>query len=308
MSGVRIPSVTRDPEFFGNFPRLNLARHIVVRPRSYHLLVIPNIVTPEQLAAVARWTELKRWEKKELGQDLRRLGLSYGEIGAVLPVKKGTLSGWCRNLPLTTEELDRLAWGDEGRRISRARTRRSRRLEEINAIRNAASLEAESLISNHFWMAGTIAYWAEGAKGSNRLVFANSDPEMVVLFIRWAKAFLSLTNERFTIALHLHEGQNEDERKQYWSTMTGIPLRQFRKTFIKPEGTGHRKNVLYNGTASLRVLRSADLLHQTLGWIEGVKQALLNDSLDCFGAAGATEAQGTLNAEVVGSNPSRPTN
>lgn len=60
--------------------------------------VIPVIVTPEQLDAIARWAELKRWAKKELGQDLRRLGLSYGEISAVIPVSKGTLSGWCRDL------------------------------------------------------------------------------------------------------------------------------------------------------------------------------------------------------------------
>lgn len=36
----------------------------------------------ELLDRAARWPDLKRWERKELGQALRMLGLSYGEIGS----------------------------------------------------------------------------------------------------------------------------------------------------------------------------------------------------------------------------------
>lgn len=41
------------------------------------------------LARASRWEELKRWERRELGQELRRLGLSYSEIAEVIPVAKG---------------------------------------------------------------------------------------------------------------------------------------------------------------------------------------------------------------------------
>ena len=38
------------------------------------------------------WDTLSRWERSELGKDLRRLGLSYGEIMDLIPVKKSTLA------------------------------------------------------------------------------------------------------------------------------------------------------------------------------------------------------------------------
>jgi hypothetical protein len=45
---------------------------------------------------VDSWDSLSRWERAELGRDLRRLGLSYGEIMELIPVKKSTLATWCR--------------------------------------------------------------------------------------------------------------------------------------------------------------------------------------------------------------------
>jgi hypothetical protein len=47
---------------------------------------------------IEEWDGLSRWERSELGKDLRRLGLSYGEIMDLIPVKKSTLatrSGRC---------------------------------------------------------------------------------------------------------------------------------------------------------------------------------------------------------------------
>lgn len=238
--------------------------------------VIPVIVTPDQLAAVARWTELKRWEKKELGQELRRLGLSYGEIGAVIPVSKGTLSGWCRDLPLTPENLERVARNgtERAQRMKIGYTLRLRRLGEIEAIRRAGFSEAESLMVDTLWMAGVVAYWAEGSKRTNELGLSNSDSEMVSLFITWATEFLGITRDRFTIRLHLHDGQNEDEQRLHWSKAICLPLSQFRKGFVKKEGTGHRKNHLYHGTASIRVTKSTDLFHRVRGWIDRVKESV----------------------------------
>src|SRR2546427_8330426 len=64
---------------------------------------------PAEIEARARcWGDLKLWERRELGQKLRTLGLSYNEIAKVIPVSKGTLSGWCRDLELSPDQRDRL--------------------------------------------------------------------------------------------------------------------------------------------------------------------------------------------------------
>ncbi len=93
---------------------------------------------------------------------------------------------------------------------------------------------------------------------------------MISLFIAWVEEYLDVDRSQLTVKLHLHSGQDEPERMQYWSNVTNIPIENFRKTYIKPEGTGHRTNVLYNGTASVRVPRSSASLHRILGWIDAL--------------------------------------
>ena len=231
-----------------------------------------QLLSSELVESIRRWPELKRWERREIGQTLRRLGLSYREIAAVIPVHKGTLSGWCATLELSDEQLRRLAANrpviaDRHRLgVARRMTARKKRAE----IRSAAELEAVMLMTDPRWVAGVVAYWAEGGKGKE-LQFANSDPDMIRLFLGWAITYLDVRLEHITIKLHLHSGQDEAERIQYWSTATGIPFPRFQKTYIKPEGTGHRKNTLYAGTASIRINKSGAKLQRVFGWIDALR-------------------------------------
>ena len=39
---------------------------------------------------------------------------------------------------------------------------------------------------------------------------------------------------------------------------------------MKPEGTGQRKKILYNGTVQIRMTRSRLVLEQVKGWIEEI--------------------------------------
>jgi hypothetical protein len=57
------------------------------------------------LARAAEWPELHRWERSELGKAMRRLGLTYGEIRDIVPVPKGTLSYWCREIRLSPDQV-----------------------------------------------------------------------------------------------------------------------------------------------------------------------------------------------------------
>jgi hypothetical protein len=235
--------------------------------------MFPIILSAELLDRVARWSQLKRWQRRELGQELRRLGLSYREIAALIPATKGTLSGWCRDIELDRAQRERLAFRPG--RIAAARrqglNRRNAAIALANSIRSAAFAEVDGLRLDPFWVAGTVAYWAEGDKRSKGVRFSNSDPALVRLFLDWATSYLEVTRDRFTIMLHLHAGQDEEERQAFWSSQTKLTLDQFRKSFVKPEGSGHRKNVLYNGTAQVRVGKSTALHHRVLGWMDGLR-------------------------------------
>jgi hypothetical protein len=230
---------------------------------------LPHI--PEELLVRARrWSELKRWERRELGQDLRRLGLSYNEIARIIPVHDGTLSGWCRDIELTEEQRARLASIRPrlDSQIALGRKRREEALARKHKIRSSARDEVCWRVVDSFWVAGVVAYWSEGAKRYHGVRFSNSDPHLVRLFVDWARRFLD--HHGFSAGLHLHSGQDERERIRFWAAVTGIREEQFRKTYVKQEGTGHRKNRLYNGTITIRLLGKGDELQKLLGWIDGL--------------------------------------
>ncbi len=149
--------------------------------------------------------------------------------------------------------------------------RRKVNLQRVAAIRRAARREGLELLDDPFWAAGVVAYWAEGAKRANKVVFSNSDPQLVSLFIRWSRCYLNIPINGFAIDLHLHGGQDPVVATCNWSELIGISLVDFRRSYIKPEGSGHRKNVLYNGTAQITVRKSTDHFHRIMGWIDAVQ-------------------------------------
>jgi hypothetical protein len=55
-----------------------------------------------------------------------------------------------------------------------------------------------------------------------------------------------------------------------WAMQSGLRNPRFHKTFIKPDGTGHRKNHLPYGVCLVRMDRSANAFHRTLAWIQGL--------------------------------------
>ncbi len=213
------------------------------------------------------------WERKEKIQSLRRQGFSYGEIRSRLPfsVAKGTVSRWCREIELTPEQLDRLdQLGKEcwyRNRLKGSKANQSRRKEEIEVIRSRAREAVPKLSQAALWAAGLMLYWAEGGK-THDLEFSNSDPSIVRFMMKWFRKFCRVPEEKLKAYLNIHSGQGEAAIKEFWSDVTGIPTARFGKSYIKKEGTGHRKNILYNGTIRISIC-NRDLFHKVQGWIEG---------------------------------------
>ncbi len=218
------------------------------------------------LERVRRYESLSRWERSELGQALRRRGLSYGEIMDLIPVKKSTLATWCRGIPLTKEQIE----GIKRRRapepgIPRDTQRKRRR--EVELIRAQARLEAEHLVEDPLWVAGVVLYWAEGSKTQGQLRMGNSDPAVLRLFVKWVRHHID-PRARFSMQLHLHEGNDEAAAQRHWRQAIGLADANFYRTFVKPSGTGHRKNHLEHGVCSVKMRRCTDAWYRTMEWIE----------------------------------------
>ena len=216
------------------------------------------------------WDTLSRWERSELGKDLRRLGLSYGEVMDLISVKKSTLANWCRDVKLTEEQYAAIkARGAQEPGVPRDTQRKRHR--EIDMIQTQASLEAIHLQADPFWSAGVALYWGEGSKTSRRLEMAHSEPDALRLFMGWARRFHD-PGANFAASLNLHFDNEEPAARRFWSTELGIALEDFTKTFIKPDGTGHRKNHLATGVCRVTMRRSTDAFLATVAWIDFIKE------------------------------------
>jgi hypothetical protein len=214
---------------------------------------------------------------KEKALKLRTAGLSYKEILKKVPVAKSTISLWCRAVDLTIKQRKRLT--DKSRMrglvgIKAIQTmfwkkRCESFLEGVNLSKRLANKDPELV-------AGLMLYWAEGTK-SNIAAVTNSDSRIISYMVKWFGRYFKVKPQQFSVGLHLHPGQDENEIKNYWSKLTGIPLINFRKSFIKVRGSGYRKNRLQNGVAKIavRMEGSTYLLFKVLGAINGY----LNKSL-----------------------------
>lgn len=140
---------------------------------------------------------------------------------------------------------------------------------EIDKITQDALREIKAFDADSFKIAGAMIYWAEGAKTQGTSI-TNSDSKLIEFMVKWFKVVLHIPPTRLTAYLHIHYGDDEKRIKTFWSKTTGIPIENFRKSFIKPRGTGHRTHILPNGIIKIRVngIGSEDVRYKILAWLE----------------------------------------
>ena len=82
---------------------------------------------------------------------------------------------------------------------------------------------------------GAMLYWGEGYKSekSGGIDFANSDPEMISMFVGFLRKIYQLDESRFRVLLYCYSDQNLKELIRYWSDLTLIPIDQFTKPYIR---------------------------------------------------------------------------
>ena len=111
-------------------------------------------------------------------------------------------------------------------------------------------------------IAGVMLYWAEGTLKGNTVDFANSDPQMIRVFLRFLREICGVNEERLRVYLYGYSQHNIKELKKYWHTLTKIPLSRFTQPYIRRGGSnlGNRKllyglvHIRYNDKRLLRLI------------------------------------------------------
>lgn len=189
--------------------------------------------------------------------ELRKQGLSYGEIRKIVPVAKSTLQNWLTlaGLTLTHEHLEiQLKKRLEKRAVAREASRITRR--------NRASQIIESFIQEYkkfykdpFFVSGLMMYEAEGSKEQPR--FSNSDYRLMQLFINFLERYFGLDrlkNMSFSLYLHTTREKDLEKIKGFWSTKLGIPKNSIKVCWKRNLVRHRRDNPDYVGQFSVYAL------------------------------------------------------
>ena len=179
--------------------------------------------------------------EKDQAIKLRREGLSYREILARIPVAKSTLSLWLRSVHLAKQQKQRLTEKRLAAVYRGAEAKRRQRIELTKVIKNAAIKDIKKITKRELWLMGIMLYWAEGSKEksyrapSAGVIFSNSDPAMISLYLRWIQEILKIPNEDIIFAIYIHENCKErvPQAKQYWSQVTGFGRENFERVYFK---------------------------------------------------------------------------
>ncbi|MDO8481922.1 MAG: hypothetical protein Q7S75_02480 [bacterium] len=186
---------------------------------------------------------------KTIALELRKAGHSYNYIAPIAGVSKSTLGVWLADVPYTPN-AETIARIGNARAASGAAKNKIKRV-SIMMARDEALKELGRMTRRDIFMLGLGLYIGEGAKSTAMVAFANSNPAVIILMIKWLEV-LGLKKANLRLCIHLYPDCNEKESLQYWSRMTTIPRSQFRKTSIDrrtdkkivkagklPHGTAH---------------------------------------------------------------------
>jgi transcriptional regulator with XRE-family HTH domain len=225
------------------------------------------------------WTNRPR-AKDDLRQQavaLRSTGLSYREIAEVVPVSKSTLSLWLRNRPLSDSQVEELRQRVAAGGAQRGASLRARAASRRRVVQERARQEITDLSDGELFVAGVVAYWAEGAKNKpwrtgEQVKFVNSDPDLIRLFLAWLD-LVGVPGDQLVFRVQIHESSDANAAARFWREELGLAASQFgnpvmKRHRVKP--ARYNTGDLYHGCLAVYVRRSASLNVQIAGWWEGL--------------------------------------
>lgn len=118
-------------------------------------------------------------------------------------------------------------------------------------------------------LAGIMLYWAEGYKTSKSMGidFANADPFMVEIFVKFLKEICGVDQKRLRVLLYCYSNQSVGRLIDFWSKLTKIPRNQFSKPYVRQDFRKEKLDKMMYGMVHIRYA-DKKLLAQIMRWIQ----------------------------------------
>jgi len=200
---------------------------------------------------------MKQAELLKKGIFLRQQGYSFKEISEKLNISKSTASIWLRDVKVSVSGKKRiLKLGDRGRQKGVITSKKKRQKAWQQMADKTVTFKKNLLDyrTSHLKILLAMLYWGEGYKNGRSLVFMNSDPEMIKIYLFLLRKSFKINENKLRAVIHLHEYHNQAEMINYWAGIMGISKKQI--AIYKKDNTGIRKKLDYKGCVSVRYYSS----------------------------------------------------
>jgi len=211
--------------------------------------------------------------ERELARRMRRYeGRSIKEIARLLHVSRSSVSLWVRDIALSDEQHAALQARNglhERQRLANAAMSAKARIRRVAAQDDGRRRAKQA---DKLYVIGCMLYWAEGSRNRNKLVFTNSDPEMLRVFVNFLRCAFGVPDGRIRLTCNLFADHAERQRQieDFWLEVAGLPRGSLCKSTVNhysPYTKKKRTNKLPYGTCRV-VINSTELAQTIYGSIQ----------------------------------------
>lgn len=217
-------------------------------------------------------------KEKLKARQLRRVGQSIKEIAEVLKVSVGSVSGWCKDIILSDDQIKNLQLRVTdpyyGKKAEYFYKKSKEFAEKVDNLKIQGINAIGGLSKREVFLIGVALYWGEGFKKDCQVGFANIDARLIKFFIFWLEKCFSIDKDDLIVRVTANNAYKSKihDLEEYWSKEIRIPKEQFSKPFFQK--TRWKKQCenseSYHGVLRVKVRRSVDLLRKIHGFIEGI--------------------------------------
>jgi hypothetical protein len=195
----------------------------------------------------------KWFELKPKATSLRRQGKSIRYIEKNLSIPRSTLSGWFKNIKLTTSQYKLL---NDKHKNALIKARKLAILwhnkQKLNRLKFAED-QADNVLkkinnkNETIELALALLYLGEGFKKSPRTGMGNSDPLLLKFFLKIILNVYKINIKNISCELHIRADQNPKSIKKYWAKELSLPLNKFKSISIDKRTIGKTTYSNYKG-------------------------------------------------------------
>lgn len=197
-------------------------------------------------------------ETKDEIISLRKQGFSLPELKKKFKVGYGTIYRYVENIEILPK-YRHLWFGKRGG------SRKRQAIAEQKARENAEQAII-SIIDKELLLFVSALYWGEGSKADFGLI--NSDAELIRIFTTSLRRLFHIANNQLAVSIRIYEDLDSEQCKQYWSAITGVPIKDFLGVTILK---GKKKGKLPYGMCRVRIKKGGNLLK----YIKAVQQVVV---------------------------------